>query len=490
MCINFDFESSGYEACIGVETHVQLCTNSKIFCKCENIFNAPANSNICEICCGYPGVLPVLNEKVVEFAIMAAIATNCKINNWSKFDRKHYFYADLPKGYQITQNDIPYCNDGFVNIKLKDGSMKKIRIQRIHIEEDTGRNIHSDYGSSLVDFNRCGTPLLEIVTHPDISSPNELSLYLKELHSILTNIQITTGDMEKGSFRADANISVRKVGDSKLGTKCELKNINSFKFISDAAEYEINRQVTLIESGGEVRQQTRLWDTKNKKTYVMREKEGADDYRYFVEPDLPCLKIDPEWIERIKAVMPKSRNEKIARMIEKYNVAEYEAVILVDDETNAGKYFENAALICDKIKSLLSWILRDLMAKVRSKKSDFMNIPFTPNYLVDLVMLIENKYITQKIAKDVFDKCYEFGEKPSEYVERNNLKVKEFPKEEIERILVSIIGANKDVFERYKSGNDRLKGFFMGQLMAKTKGAVNPMIAQKIFDEIINKKKL
>ncbi len=290
-----------YETTIGIEVHVQLMTNTKIFCTCQNTVAKDPNSHICQICAGYPGAMPMLNKKVVDFAILAGLGTNCTINQQSTFDRKHYFYPDLPKNFQITQQAEPICTDGYVPIRLEDGSIKKINLIRIHIEEDAGKNIHSSYSNeSFVDLNRAGTPLLEIVSHPDISSTYEVRTYLKTLRSIVQYLGICTGNMDEGSFRADTNISVRKKGQKELGTKCELKNINSFKFISDATEHELERQIKILEAGGKVRSETRLWDSKEKTTIMMRSKEETADYRFFQEPDLPIIFIDDARLEKAK----------------------------------------------------------------------------------------------------------------------------------------------------------------------------------------------
>ena len=331
-----------YVANIGIEVHVQLTTKSKIFCSCANIPGQNANQNICDVCTGQPGSLPVLNKRVVDFAVLAGLATHCTINKRSSFARKHYFYPDLPKNYQITQSDDPICSNGYIPISLEDGTIKKIRLIRIHMEEDAGKSIHAGItNESLIDFNRTGTPLLEIVSHPDISSSYEAREYLKALHSIVTYLEICTGNMEEGAFRADTNISVRKKENEKLGTKIELKNINSFKYISDAIEYEIARQIESLEQGERLRQETRLWDSKEKKTFVMRSKEEAADYRYFHDPDLPILDVNDAWIATMKEQLPELPHEKFERLIKEKNLSAYEAAILIEDRMLAD-YFQEA----------------------------------------------------------------------------------------------------------------------------------------------------
>ena len=471
-----------YEAVIGSEVHIQLKTNTKIFCDCKNEQCDIPNTNICPVCCGYPGTLPVFNEKVMEFAIMAGLATNCTINKNNYFARKHYFYPDLPKGYQITQSDQPICVDGFIEIKDEQGNPKKIRIQRIHMEEDAGKNIHSDKYGSLVDYNRAGTPLLELVTYPDMSSQHDVRAYLKELHSILVSTGITTGNMDEGSFRSDTNISVRKKGDTKLGTKCELKNINSFKFIHDATDYEIGRQIDLIESGEKVIQQTRLWDTKSHETFMMRTKEGADDYRYFADPDLPLLVIEDTLIENIRNKMPKLPRQIKNDLIAKYQLSEYEVEILYDNSDLLWFFEETYSKI--KSKLVISWVLRELVAAIKEFKVEVKNYIFTPNHLFDLLSLLNENKISQKIAKDIFDICFASGENVLEYANKNNLISVPLNNDEIKNIVIEFINENKANIDEYKSGKIKLRGFIIGELMKKTKGKANPSLINTIFDEL------
>jgi len=356
-----------YETTIGIEVHVQLATKSKIFCSCANRITKEPNSNICNICAGYPGALPVLNKAVINYAIAAGLATNCSISPKSTFDRKHYFYPDLPKNYQITQQYLPICLEGFVPIRLEDGSIKNIRLIRIHIEEDAGKNIHSSSSNeSFVDLNRAGTPLLEMVSYPDISSSYEARTYLKALRSIVQYLQICSGNMEEGAFRADTNISVRKKGAEQLGTKVELKNINSFKFISDAVDYEIERQIELLEGGGKVKQETRLWDDKNNKTIIMRSKEEAADYRFFQDPDLPIVVIDEEQLEQVKNAMPELPHDKFDRFVAQNGLSPYEADILIEDRELAN-YYEKAFEQTGS-KQIVNWVLRDVMGYLKEHK--------------------------------------------------------------------------------------------------------------------------
>jgi aspartyl-tRNA(Asn)/glutamyl-tRNA(Gln) amidotransferase subunit B len=468
-----------WESVIGIEVHVQLSTQSKIFCTCPNGPCEIPNKNICVVCAGYPGVLPLLNEKVVEYAIMAGLGTHCAIDQKNRFARKHYFYGDLPKGYQITQSDKPICINGFIEIEDIDGNPKKIRIQRIHMEEDAGKNTHAGQYGSFVDLNRAGSPLLEIVTYPDIANSHEARSYLKELHAIVTTLGICSGNMEDGAFRGDANVSVRKKGAEKFGTKCELKNINSFKFISDAIDYEVERQIKELEAGNVIRQQTRLWDTKEKRTYVMREKEGADDYRYFNEPDIPELAITDDFITYIKNNMPELPQQKKQRFVSQYGINSYDAHVLIDDQ-EAGWYFEE---VVKKIspKLALSWISRELMGAAKEYNISLKNALFSPSYLIYILELIENKKITQKIAQDVFKECFINGIDPREYIEKHNILANQLSESDIEIIIKKIIADNPTQLTDYKSGKIKLFGFFVGKTIAETKGAADPFLVNELL---------
>ncbi|MEX0671794.1 MAG: Asp-tRNA(Asn)/Glu-tRNA(Gln) amidotransferase subunit GatB [Candidatus Babeliales bacterium] len=468
-----------YTSNIGIEVHVQLSTKTKIFCTCDNTVCKEPNKNICPVCAGYPGVLPVLNQQVVHYAIMMGLATHCKIAPKTYFDRKHYFYPDLPKGYQITQNDHPICSQGYVTIRLEDGSSKKIRLTRIHMEEDAGKNIHSPVSNeSFVDLNRAGTPLLEIVTYPDIANAYEARAYLKALHTIVRYINVGTANMEEGAFRADTNISVRKKDTEKLGTRVEMKNINSFKFISDAIDYEIERHIELIESGQKIRQETRLWDTKNHKTIMMRSKEEAADYRYFQEPDLPLLEITPEFIQRAQDDLPELPDQKLERLMKKNGLSEYEAAIIVDD-LELSKYYEQAAAI-NPSKTIVNWILRDILGYLKEHKIELAALKVTPKKLATIVTLLENDTINNKAAKEIFDAVAQTGGEPESIMETQGLKAIG-SSDELEAIVIEIIKANPEVVADYKSGKDRLFGFFVGQAMKQTSGKGNPKILSDLF---------
>ncbi|MGE0206234.1 MAG: Asp-tRNA(Asn)/Glu-tRNA(Gln) amidotransferase subunit GatB [Candidatus Babeliales bacterium] len=466
-----------YEVVIGMEVHVQLATKSKIFCLCSNEVTKDPNKNICQICTGQPGVLPVLNKKVVDYAIMAGLATNCSITQLSEFDRKHYFYPDLPKGYQITQNDKPICTEGFITIRLEDGSKKNIRLNRIHMEEDAGKNIHATEQESFVDLNRAGTPLLEIVSYPDISSAYEVRAYLKNLRSIVQYLHICSGNMEEGAFRADTNISVRKKGEKKLGTKVELKNINSFKFISDAVEYEIERQITALQEGEAIKQETRLWDTKNRVTVVMRTKEELADYRYFKEPDLPLIEVNHELISRAKEMLPELPDQKFERFMQK-GLSAYEAAILVED-LDLANYFDEASQHSSS-KHLINWILRDVMGYLKEEKIPLASFKVTPEKLAQIVALIDKGTVNNQAAREVFETVAQKGANPADIVKEKGLE-QIGSSEELEAIVLAIIKENPDSVAQYKAGKDKLFGFFVGQAMQKTKGKGNPQILQELL---------
>jgi len=470
-----------YEVVIGMEVHAQLTTKSKIFCSCANSVGKDPNSDICHICAGYPGALPVLNKKAVNYAILAGIATNCTIAKKSKFDRKHYFYPDLPKGYQITQNFKPISSNGFVPIRLEDGSVKKIRLNRIHIEEDAGKNIHGATNESFVDLNRAGTPLLEIVSEPDLSSAHETKKYLQTLRAIMQYLQVCTGNMEEGAFRADTNISVRKKGNQKLGTKVELKNINSFKFIGDAIEYEIERQIEVLESGGTIYQETRLWDSKTKQTYVMRSKEEAADYRYFQEPDLPIIEVNSAWIERVKKMLPELPYQKFDRLVSE-GLSPYEAGILVED-IELANYFDEARKHSQS-KQIVNWILRDVMGYLKEHKISLIECKVTPKKLAEIVQMLEDGKINGHAVKEVFTFVAQTGKEPTDVVKEKGLE-QIGSADELETIVKEIITANPKQVEQYKGGNERIFGFFVGQAMKKTQGKGNPKILQELFKKYL-----
>jgi len=472
-----------YELNIGIEVHVQLNTKSKIFCSCPNSVTKEQNSHICQICSGYPGVLPVLNHQVVNNAILAGLATNSTITPVSEFARKHYFYPDLPKNYQITQADKPICTEGSITIRLEDGGSKKIRLIRIHMEEDAGKNIHAGSSKeSFVDLNRTGTPLLEIVSYPDISSTYEAKAYLKTLHAIVQYLHISTGNMEEGAFRADTNISVRKKGAKELGTRAELKNINSFKFIGDAIEYEIERQIAILEEGGKVRQETRLWDTKNKETVLMRSKEEAADYRYFPDPDLPLVEVTEEWIDRMRKVLPELPDQKFDRLCKQLGLSAYEADILVND-VELAQYFEDTYKIHPN-KSIINWILRDVMGYLNEHGISLFECKVTPQKLASLIALMEKGVINNRAAQEVFKIVAQTGQEPEAVVKEKGLE-QVGSSQELEKIIQEIVAAAPEQVAEYKAGKERVFSFFVGQAMKKTQGKGNPAVIQELLKKLL-----
>ena len=472
-----------YRMDIGIEIHVQLGTKSKIFCSCSNGPSENSNQNICPVCSGYPGVLPVLNRQVVEFAVLAGLGTNCDISPISEFDRKHYFYPDLPKSYQITQNDHPICRNGHVMIRLEDGTVKKIRINRIHIEEDAGKNTHSDAtGESYVDLNRAGSPLIEIVTEPDIENAAEAKAYLKTVRAIMQYVGVSNCNMEEGSFRADTNISVRKKDAKELGTRCELKNINSFKFIGDAIEYEAERQIEMIERGEKVVQQTRLWDSKNRKSLAMRTKEDLADYRYFTDPDLALVEVSKTLLDRAKSQLPELPFDKYDRYKKEFGLSDYEAEIITS-EANLTRYFEEL-MERHNSKTSINWLLRDVLGCIKEQKNSIDGCKVTPSKLVSIVQMLEDGTINNKAAKEVFELVAQDGGEPEAIVEEKGWK-QIGSQDELESVAKQVVSENPQLVEKYKAGKTNLFGFFVGACMKATKGNGNPKIFQDILKKLL-----
>jgi aspartyl-tRNA(Asn)/glutamyl-tRNA(Gln) amidotransferase subunit B len=466
-----------FETVIGLEIHAQLKTITKIFCGCSTKFGAPPNSNTCPICLGMPGVLPVLNKKVVEFAIKLGLATNSTINRFSQFARKNYFYPDLPKGYQTSQFDLPIIGRGEIKIEV-DGQERNIGITRIHMEEDAGKLIHDEVEPvSHVDLNRTGTPLLEIVSEPDIRSPEEAVAYLKKLHAILRYLDICDGNMQEGSFRCDANISLRPVGREKLGTRTELKNMNSFRHVQNALEYEIRRQRDILLEGGKIIQETLLWNPDKNCTESMRGKEEAHDYRYFPCPDLVPIEISSEWIEQVRALLPELPNERKARFIEQYELPEYDAAVLTADREVA-EYFEETVKGGVQAKKASNWIMTELLRELKGEEISSCRV--TAPQLAALLLMVENNTISGKIAKTVFLDMMESGKDPQAIVQEKNL-VQVSDVGELLSLVKEIVAANPGQAEDFRAGKTKLMGFFVGQLMQKTKGKANPQLANELF---------
>jgi len=471
-----------FEAIIGLEVHVQMSTKTKCFCGCKVEFGAEPNTNVCPVCLGMPGSLPVLNKKALEYAIKASLALNCEVHELSVFARKNYFYPDLPKGYQISQYDKPLATNGYIDIKV-DGKNKRVRIHRLHMEEDAGKTIHEG-NYSYVDLNRAGTPLMEIVSEPDIRSGLEARLYLEKLRNIMRYIGVSNADMEKGQLRCDVNISLRPKGSDKFGTKVEIKNINSFRFVQKAIEYEIERQAKLLRKGEKIVQETRLFDEKTGKTFSMRSKEEAHDYRYFPDPDLLPVKVTKEYIEEIKKTLPELPDEKAERYVKEYKLTEYDADVLVADKERA-KFFEEAVSKYSKSpKAIANWIINELLGKLNEAGIPLAESPVKPEHIAELVELIDKGDISTKIAKEVFEEVFKTSKSPKQIVEEKGLK-QVSDEGEIRKIVEEIISKFPKEVEKYKGGNKKLLGFFVGQVMKATKGKANPKLVNKILTEIL-----
>jgi aspartyl-tRNA(Asn)/glutamyl-tRNA(Gln) amidotransferase subunit B len=474
-----------YDVVIGLEVHAQLLTDTKIFCSCKNKFGNTPNENTCPVCTGQPGSLPVLNKKVVEFAIKTGLSTNCQINRRSIFARKNYFYPDLPKGYQISQYELPICEFGKITI-LVGGKEKTIGITRIHMEEDAGKLSHDgmDKNSSYVDFNRTGSPLIEIVSEPDIGSPEEAAEYLKQLRNILVYLEVCDGNMEEGSFRCDPNISIKPKASDKIGTKAELKNMNSFRNVQKALEYEIKRQKEILEEGGSVIQETRLWNADKGITESMRSKEEAHDYRYFPDPDLIPLTIDDDWIDKIKNTIPELPYEKEKRFIEEYGLSKDDAEVLTGDK-NLAEFFETTVKFTNDATMSNNWIRVELLGSLNYEGKPFNECKITPEQMGSLINMIKTGKISGKIAKTVFRELYETLKNPEEIVKEKGL-VQISDESELIKIVNEIIENSQAQVEQYKNGKTKVFGFFVGQVMKKTKGQANPKIVHKILKEFLD----
>ncbi|MDK9716457.1 MAG: Asp-tRNA(Asn)/Glu-tRNA(Gln) amidotransferase subunit GatB [Trichlorobacter sp.] len=469
-----------FQPVIGLEVHVQLKTDSKIFCGCSTRFGAEPNLNTCPVCLALPGALPVLNQKVVEFAIMAGLATNCSISPTNIFARKNYFYPDLPKGYQISQFDLPICLTGHLDIAVGDQT-KRIGITRIHMEEDAGKLVHGQDGGSGVDLNRAGTPLLEVVSEPDMRTADEAVAYLKKLYQIVTYLGICDGNMEEGSFRCDANISVMPVGSDTFGTRAEIKNVNSFKFVKAAIEYEIARQCELIEDGGTVVQETRLFDPNKGVTRSMRGKEEAHDYRYFPDPDLVPVVISDDWINRVKSDLPELPETKFNRFLTEYSLPEYDADVLTSSRPLAD-YFEQCAQACNNAKSAANWIMGELTRALNDNGIAVEESPVSPAQLAGLIKLIDGGTISGTIAKKVFEEIWKNGGEAAAIVEQQGL-AQVSDTGAIEAAIDQIMAANMGQVEEYRGGKDKVFGFFVGQVMKAMKGKANPAVVNDLLKQ-------
>ncbi len=471
-----------YEAVIGLEVHVQLLTRSKIFCSCSTRFGDPPNTNVCPVCLGLPGALPVLSRDAVTMAMKAALALNCSIRPRSRFARKNYFYPDLPKGYQISQYDEPLAEDGWIEIRL-DGETKRIGITRVHLEEDAGKMLHEGFpdsdAKSYVDLNRAGVPLIEIVSEPDLRTPEEAYEYLTRLKTLMLYLEVSDCNMEEGSLRVDANVSVRKRGATELGTKTEVKNLNSFRFLQKALAYEIERQIEILESGGTIAQETRLWDSREQRTFGMRTKEFAHDYRYFPEPDLLPLVISDEWKEEARRALPELPDALRDRLVREYALSDYDAAQLTASKELA-RYFEELAHASGQPKLAANWILSELAYLLKESGREITQSPVSAADLAELVGLIQKGTISGKMGKEILAEMFSSGLPAREVMSRKGLEQISDP-EKIAAVAREIIAANPKQVEQYRSGKTATLGWFVGQVMKKTRGQANPQIVQDIL---------
>ena len=469
-----------YEAIIGLEVHAQMLTETKIFCGCSTQFGSEPNTQTCPVCIGMPGVLPVLNKKALEFAIKTGLGMNCRISPYSRFARKNYFYPDLPKGYQISQYELPICEYGFIEIVV-DGTVKKIGITRIHMEEDAGKNIHESASGgnfSFVDLNRTGVPLMEIVSEPDMRTPVEAVQYMKKLRAILRYLGVCDGNMEQGSLRCDANVSVRPVGYDDFGVKVEIKNINSFRFVEKALEYEIKRQVKVLGDGGKVIQETRLWDSSTGTTQSMRTKEEAHDYRYFPDPDLVPITVNQRWLDEIRESLPELPDAKKARFISKYKFSEYDAELFTSEKSIA-EPVEEAVKLGAKTKHISNF-MPVVFNYLNEKGKEIDETPLKPVHLVDLSNLVETAVVSGSMAKTILYETLDTGTMPGEIVKEKGL-VQISDTGEIEKVVDDVIAKNQNEVERFKAGEQKLLGFFVGQVMKATKGKANPQMVNELL---------
>ena len=478
-----------YEAVIGLEVHTELQTTTKIFCGCKTSFGAEPNTNVCPVCLGLPGVLPVLNKRVLEFAVRAGLALNCEISRFSKFDRKNYYYPDLPKNFQTSQFDLPICERGHLDIEVN-GEKKQIRITRAHMEEDAGKLVHhgtsitdSDY--SLVDYNRTGTPLLEIVTEPDMRSAKEAVAYLEKMRAILQYIGISDCRMEEGSLRCDANVSVRPVGQKELGTKAEIKNINSFKGVEKAIEYEALRQAEILEDGGKIIQETRTWDEKEGVTKSMRTKEEANDYRYFPEPDLAPFTVSEEYIEDIRKTLPELPDERRERYIANFGLSSTDAQYMTNDK-DTSDYFEKVVAAGADPKVSVNWIMGEFASQLSNAGIEIAKAPVTPENLAKLLALIAKGTISGKIAKKVFAEMWKDGADPEEIVKAQGL-VQISDTGALKALVVKVIANNPKAVEDFKAGKKKAVGALVGQIMKETKGKANPKVINELLNDELKK---
>jgi len=461
-----------YEVVIGVEVHAQLRTKSKLFCGCGTVFGLAANSQTCPLCLGLPGSLPVLNQAAVEMAVRAGLALNCTIAASNLFARKNYFYPDLPKGYQISQYEAPICEHGWIEIATSDGR-RRVRIRRAHLEEDAGKSVHvAGANGSRVDLNRAGTPLLEIVTEPDLRSSDEVVAYLKGLRDVLMYLEVCDGNMDEGSFRCEPNLSLRPLGQKEFGTKVELKNINSFKFVKDAIEYEVKRQTKVLNEGGKVSQETRLWNLDRGETVVMRSKEEAHDYRYFPDPDLVPLKLEKEWIEGCRKHVTELPAVRLQRFVSEFALSEYDAGVLTASKSVAD-YFESCVKLFNEPKTVSNWVMGELTRELNNSGTDASDSPVSPERLVDLLRMVDKGTISLKVAREIFPEVYSSGKTPEQIVQEKGL-IQVSDEGALDTIIDEVLANNPTQVAQFKEGKQQVLGFLVGQVMKASSGKANP----------------
>jgi aspartyl-tRNA(Asn)/glutamyl-tRNA(Gln) amidotransferase subunit B len=474
-----------YEVVIGLEVHTELLTKTKIYCGCTTEFGGQPNTHVCPVCLGLPGALPHLNKKVVEYGIKAGLALNCSITKYGRMDRKNYFYPDCPKNYQITQDELPLCRDGYIEVELEDGTKKRVGIERIHIEEDAAKLLHTPAGT-LVDFNRSGVPLAEIVSKPDMRSPKEAVKYLEMLKSILSSTKVSDCKMEEGSLRCDANISIMEKGSDTFGVRTEIKNMNSFKALEKALNYEIDRQIKAVESGEKLTQDTRRWDDTKGETTVMRSKEFANDYRYFPEGDLVTLNIDDEWIEEIRKTIPELPHEKEARFVKEFGIPKHDASVITFTMSMAD-FFEKTANISEDAKSASNWLMGDISKIMKENATWVEDLKFTPEQLAELIKLTNSGTISNAIGKKIIVTMFNTGKSPKTIVEEEGL-IQNSDEGAILEVVNKVLDENSKSIEDFKNGKKRALGFVVGLIMKETRGKANPQIVNKLVNEEIKKR--
>lgn len=472
-----------YEPVIGLEIHAEMMTESKMFCGCRVVDSVEASPNtaVCPVCLGMPGMLPVINRRAIEFAIRVGLALNCEIQQHNIFARKSYFYPDLPKAYQISQYELPLALNGWLDIQVGSAETRRIRIRRVHIEEDTGKLTHLEAGGSLVDYNRSGVPLLEIVSEPDIHSGEEARVYAAKIRQILRYLAVNSGDMEKGVFRVEPNISIRPLGSEQFGTRTELKNLNSFRSLAEGTDYEIARQAQILDAGDAVIQETRGWHDTRRITFSQRVKEEADDYRYFAEPDLPPLEVNEAWIAAVRAALPELPEVKAARYEEKHGLAQYESGVLTEDRLVA-EWYDSAVAAGGDPKILANWVINELFSLMRKHGQEIAEIKVTPAGLVELSRLVEEQTINNNTAKEVLAEMFTTGKSAADIVQARGL-AQISDEGELDKIVAQVLRENADQVAAYLSGNDKLRGWFVGQVMRVTRGQANPALVNKLLSQ-------